>query len=186
MDSWVETDKEVGGILADLKIAGRLDSTAVFLWSDHGVSHLRGKQFLYGRGHSRPHDHTVAWKQRAGTVRDDLIEHIDVAACSLKLAGIKIPDNVQGRDFLALDYQPLKFIFAGRDRCDETVDILRWRARLPLQVRPQLHVARSTCPAQPVQGWEEDRAGHRGLHKEGKLNEQQARPLPSVGRGRTL
>ena len=32
LDSWVETDKEVGRILADLEKAGRLDSTAVFLW----------------------------------------------------------------------------------------------------------------------------------------------------------
>ena len=47
LDSWVETDKEVGRILADLEKAGRLGSTAVFLWTDHGVSHLRGKQFLY-------------------------------------------------------------------------------------------------------------------------------------------
>ena len=42
LDSWVETDEEVGRILADLEKAGRLGSTAVFLWTDHGVSHLRG------------------------------------------------------------------------------------------------------------------------------------------------
>ena len=125
LDSWVETDKEVGSILADLKIAGRLDSTAVFLWTDHGVSHLRGKQFLYEEGIRVPMIIRLPGKQRAGTVRDDLIEHIDVAACSLKLAGIKIPDNIQGRNFLASNYKSRKFIFSGRDRCDETVDIQR-------------------------------------------------------------
>ena len=125
LDSWVETDKEVGRILTDLEKAGRLDSTAVFLWTDHGVSHLRGKQFLYEEGIHVPLVIRLPAKKLAGTVRDDLIEHIDVAACSLKLAGIKIPDNVQGRDFLAPDYKPREFIFAGRDRCDETVDILR-------------------------------------------------------------
>ena len=76
LDSWVETDKEVGGILADLKIAGRLDSTAVFLWSDHGVSHLRGKQFLYEEGIRVPMIIRLPGKQRAGTVRDLSLIHI--------------------------------------------------------------------------------------------------------------
>ena len=125
LDSWVKTDEEVGRILGDLKKGGRLDSTAVFLWTDHGVTHLRGKQFLYEEGIRVPMIIRLPKKQRAGTERDDLIEHIDVAACSLSLADIKIPDYVQGRDFLAADYKPRKFVFAARDRCDETVDILR-------------------------------------------------------------
>ena len=177
LDSWVETDKEVGRILADLKIAGRLDSTAVFLWTDHGVSHLRGKQFLYEEGIRVPMIIRLPGKQRAGTVRDDLIEHIDVAACSLKLAGIKIPDNVQGRDFLAPDYKPLEFIFAGRDRCDETVDILRCvRDSRYKYVRNFMSHVPHAQPSQYKDGKKIVQV-IRGLHKEGKLNEQQARPF---------
>ena len=121
----MNTDEAVGQILADLDKAGRLDSSAVFLWTDHGVSHLRGKQFLYEEGIRVPMIIRLPKKQLAGTVRDDLIEHIDVAACSLKLAGIKIPEHIQGHDFLSSDYKPRRFVFAARDRCDETVDILR-------------------------------------------------------------
>ena len=177
LDSWVETDKEVGRILADLEKAGRLDSTAVFLWTDHGVSHLRGKQFLYEEGIRVPMIIRLPGKQRAGTVRDDLIEHIDVAACSLKLAGLRIPGNVQGRDFLAADYKARQSVFAGRDRCDETVDILRCvrDSRYKYIRNFMSHVPH----AQPSQYKDGKRIVQviRGLHKEGKLNEQQGRPF---------
>ena len=85
LDSWVETDKDIGKIINDLKISGRLDSTAVFLWTDHGVSHLRGKQFLYEEGIRIPLIIKLPKGERAGTVRDDLIEHIDIAASSLQI-----------------------------------------------------------------------------------------------------
>ena len=179
LDSWVKTDEAVGKILADLEKAGRLDSTAVFLWTDHGVSHLRGKQFLYEEGIRVPMIIRLPKKQRAGTERNDLIEHIDVAACSLKLAGIKIPDNLQGRDFLAADYKPRKFVFAARDRCDETVDILRCvRDSRYKYVRNFMSHVPHAQPSQYKDGKKIVQA-IRGLHKEGKLNEQQARPFAS-------
>ncbi|MBT3568055.1 MAG: sulfatase-like hydrolase/transferase [Opitutae bacterium] len=177
LDSWVKTDEEVGQILADLKKGGRLDSTAVFLWTDHGVSHLRGKQFLYEEGIRVPMIIRLPKKQSAGTVRDDLVEHIDVAACSLKLAGIKIPGNVQGRDLLASDYKTRKFVFAGRDRCDETVDILRCvRDSRYKYVRNFMSHVPHAQPSQYKDG-KKIMQVIRGLHKEGKLNEQQSRPF---------
>ena len=116
-------------------------------------------------------------KQRAGTVRDDLIEHIDVAACSLKLAGIRIPDNVQGRDFLDPNYKFREFIFAGRDRCDETVDILRCvRDSRYKYVRNFMSHVPHTQPSQYKDGKKIVQV-IRGLHKEGKLNDQQALPF---------
>ena len=116
-------------------------------------------------------------KQRAGTERDDLIEHIDVAACSLKLAGIKIPGNIQGSDFLAPDYKPRKFVFAARDRCDETVDLLRCiRDSRYKYVRNFMSHVPHTQPSQYKDAKKIVQV-IRGLHKEGKLNEQQARPF---------
>ena len=177
LDSWVKTDEEVGKILEDLDEVGRLDSTAVFLWTDHGVSHLRGKQFLYEEGIRVPMVIRLPKRQRAGTERNDLIEHIDVAACSLKLAGIKIPGNIQGRDFLAPDYKPRKFAFAARDRCDETVDLLRCvRDSRYKYVRNFMSHVPHTQPSQYKDGKKIVQV-IRGLHEEGKLNEQQARPF---------
>ena len=177
LDSWVKTDEEVGRILEDLKKGGRLDSTAVFLWTDHGVSHLRGKQFLYEEGIRVPMIIRLPKKQRVGKERDDLLEHIDVAACSLKLAGIKIPNYVQGRDFLAADYKPRKFVFAARDRCDETVDVLRCvRDSRYKYVRNFMSHVPHAQPSQYKDG-KKILQVIRGLRKEGKLNEQQSRPF---------
>ncbi|MBN38789.1 MAG: sulfatase [Opitutae bacterium] len=179
LDSWVKTDEEVGRILADLEKAGRLDSTAVFLWTDHGVSHMRGKQFLYEEGIRVPMIIRLPKKHRAGTERDDLIEHIDVAACSLQLAGVRIPNYVQGRDFLAADYKPRNFVFAARDRCDETVDILRCvrDSRYKYVRNFMSHVPH----AQPCQYKDGKKIIQviRGLHREGKLSEVQSRPFAS-------
>lgn len=60
-----------------------------------------------------------------GTVRKDVVEHIDIAALSLAAAGIEIPSHMQARDILAKDYKPRRAVFAARDRCDETVDHMR-------------------------------------------------------------
>ena len=157
--------------------AGRLDSSAVFLWTDHGVSHLRGKQFLYEEGIRVPMIIRLPKKQLAGTVRDDLIEHIDVAACSLKLAGIKIPEHIQGHDFLSSDYKPRKFVFAARDRCDETVDILRCvRDSRYKYIRNFMSHLPHTQPSQYKDGKKIIQV-IRSLYSEGKLNEQQSRPF---------
>ncbi|NNE94086.1 MAG: sulfatase, partial [Verrucomicrobiales bacterium] len=61
----------------------------------------------------------------AGAERDDLLEHIHVAALSLEAAGIDIPEKMEGDDILAADYQPKEFIFAARDRCGEAADRIR-------------------------------------------------------------
>jgi arylsulfatase A-like enzyme len=60
-----------------------------------------------------------------GVVRDDLVEHIDLAATSLALAGIEVPRWMPGRDFLAREYVGRDAAFAARDRCDETIDRIR-------------------------------------------------------------
>ncbi|MGD9646912.1 MAG: sulfatase [Pirellulales bacterium] len=118
------TDKQVGDVVARLEREGILDNTVVCFMTDHGISHARGKQFLYDEGLHVPlviRGPGIA----PGTVRDDLVEHIDLTATSLALAGIAVPDWMQGRDLLAADYQPREAVFAARDRCDETVEHLR-------------------------------------------------------------
>lgn len=118
------TDKEVGDVVARLEKEKLLDSTVIFFMTDHGISHARGKQFLYDEGTHVPLVVRGPGVGR-GVVRDDLVEHIDLAATSLALAGVEVPKWVQGRDVLAKDYQKRDAVFAARDRCDETVDHLR-------------------------------------------------------------
>ncbi len=118
------TDKEVGEVIARLEKEGLLDETIVFFMTDHGISHARGKQFLYDEGTHVPF--VVRGPGIAkGIVRDDLIEHIDLAATSLALAGIDVPQWMQGRNILGKDYKPREAVFAARDRCDETMEHIR-------------------------------------------------------------
>jgi arylsulfatase A-like enzyme len=124
LDTVRYTDKEVGDVVARLEREGILDSTVIFFMTDHGISHARGKQFLYDEGIHVPfviRGPGIA----AGRVRDDLVEHIDMAATSLALADIAIPGWMQGRNLLADGYRPRDAVFAARDRCDETVDHIR-------------------------------------------------------------
>ena len=124
LDSVRYTDYFVGKIIERLKEEGDLQNTVVLFMTDHGISHARGKQFLYDEGLHVPL--VIAGPGiEAGQVRNDLVEHIDIAALSLGLAGIEIPDYMQAKDILSDDYNKRNAIFAARDRCDETVEHMR-------------------------------------------------------------
>jgi arylsulfatase A-like enzyme len=131
LDDWARyldavrfTDKQVGEVLARLATEKLLDSTVVFFMTDHGISHARGKQFLYDEGIHVPFVVRGPGIE-AGTVRDDLIQHVDLAATSLALAGINIPKSMQGSNVLGKDYAKRDAVFSARDRCDETVERIR-------------------------------------------------------------
>jgi arylsulfatase A-like enzyme len=118
------TDVMVGEVIARLESEGVRDNTLVLFMTDHGISHARGKQILYDEGLHVPL--VIAGPGiKAGTVREDVVEHIDIAALSLSAAGIEIPKTMQARNILAADYAPREAVFAARDRCDETVDHMR-------------------------------------------------------------
>ena len=118
------TDHHVGQVLARLEQEGVLDDTLVIFMTDHGISHARAKQFLYDEGTHIPFIVRGPGVPR-GAVRDDFVEHIDMAPTSLAAAGIEIPASMQGRELFAADATPRDAVFAARDRCDETVDKIR-------------------------------------------------------------
>ena len=167
-------EHEVGQVVAKLRDAGELDRTVIVFLTDHGVSHIRTKQFLYDGGTHVPmvvRGPGIA----AGTVREDPVEHIDLAACALALAGIPVPDSMHGRNHLApYSYQPRRFVFAARDRADETVDLIRsvrdtrWKyIRNGFPSRPWLQPNRYKDDKAVVQTM-------RQLHAEGKLSADQS------------
>jgi arylsulfatase A-like enzyme len=124
LDSVRLTDLHVSRVIARLEKEALLENTLIIFMTDHGISHARGKQFLYDEGTHVPF--VVRGPGIAkGTVCTDLIEHIDMAALSLAAAGIPIPTKMQGRNIFAKDYQSRGSVFAARDRCDETVERLR-------------------------------------------------------------
>ena len=130
-DDWADylntvqyTDIEVGHIMDKLKNEGLIDNTIVIFITDHGVSHARGKQFLYEEGVKIPF---IIWAPRyiKPKVRKDLISHIDMAATSMYFAGVKVPEYMEARSLFGPNFKPREYVVSARDRCDETVDRIR-------------------------------------------------------------
>jgi arylsulfatase A-like enzyme len=160
-------DKQVGEILQRLETEGILDQTLIILMGDNGISHARGKQFLYDEGIRTPFIVRGPGITR-GAVRTDLIEHIDMAATSLAWAGLKVPSWMQGRDLFAKDYLQRDAVFAARDRCGETVDRIR-------SVRTkQYKYIRNFHPQRPLQQPND--------YKDSKLIIQRLRQLKAQGK----
>jgi len=176
LDTVRETDRMVGEVLAKLKADGDLDNTIVLFMTDHGISHARGKQFMYDEGLHVPL--VIAGPGiGVGEVRRDLVEHIDIAAVSLAAAGIDVPDYMQARDVFADDYQRREAVYSARDRCDETVEHLRSvRTRRYKYIRNYLNQRPHLQP----NAYKDNKAILIALRKagaEGRLNDVQARLL---------
>jgi len=175
LNSWLKQDREVGEIVGELKQAGKLDNTVIFFLTDHGISHIRGKQFLYEEGIRVPLIIRFPDGRLAKTVRDDLTIHIDLAPTSLALAGIEIPEYFQGHDIFAKKPSLRDFIVSARDRCDETIEIMRCvRTQQYKYIRNFLSYRPHTQPNQ-YKGGKRVSKIMRKLHEEGKLNELQDR-----------
>jgi len=125
LGSWLDTDDELKQIVADLKAAGVYDNTLIFFLTDHGISHLRGKQFVYDEGVKVPLIVKFPNSEKRGIVRTDLVKQIDLLPSSLAYTGIPIPENIQGVDIFADKYKNQDFVVSTRDRCDETTEIIR-------------------------------------------------------------
>ena len=118
-------DRKVGEILERLDAEGLSENTIVFFISDHGRAHIRCKQFLYDGGIHIPL--IVRWPGNieAEVVSDELVSGVDLTPTTLSLAGLDIPNYVQGQIFLGPDAESRDAVFAARDRCDGTDDRIR-------------------------------------------------------------
>jgi arylsulfatase A-like enzyme len=73
----------------------------------------------------------VRWPGRikAGSVREDLVSFVDFGPTVLTMAGVEVPGQMQGQAFLTGEGRApavgRKYIFAARDRMDETFDRIR-------------------------------------------------------------
>jgi len=119
-------DAQVGEILAQLAADGLAESTIVLFWGDHGRGLTRAKRWLYDSGTHVPL--LVRWPGQIppGSVREDLVSLIDLGPTMLSLAGVPVPQHMQGRVFLGKNSQPEpEFLYGHRDRMDETYDLIR-------------------------------------------------------------
>ena len=122
----IETaDQYMGKLLTQLEEDGLADNTIVFHWSDHGPL-PRGKRWPYDSGIHIPM--IVRWPGHipAGDISDRLVSTVDLGPTVLSLADIPIPQHLQGKAFLGKqEMEPREYIFAARDRYDESYDMIR-------------------------------------------------------------
>jgi N-sulfoglucosamine sulfohydrolase len=137
-------DYKVGEVLKFLDEQNLSSNTVVFLTGDHGRGISRSKRWVYDSGIHVPL--IVRWpgKIKPNTVRDDLVSFIDFAPTMMSLAqmprtaldGYLLPVSgtgnaqphyspMEGIVFLGEYSQKRDYIFAARDRMDETYDRIR-------------------------------------------------------------
>jgi uncharacterized sulfatase len=115
-------DREFGQVYKALEKDGLLSNTVIFFFGDQGRPHVRAKQFLYDGGINTPLIIRFPDEKNKGSLSGQLISNIDIPVTSLQLAGITVPDHLQGISFLGDNRE---YVYAMRDRRDETVDRIR-------------------------------------------------------------
>lgn len=119
------TDREIGVFMNKLKAEGLVDNTVIFFCGDHGRCMPRGKQFLYEGGIHIPV--IISWpgKVKAGQVNDDLVMSIDISKTIIDIAGAKSTHSLHGKNLLQQKTKDRKYVYAARDKMDNTHDSIR-------------------------------------------------------------
>ena len=126
-DAIRKDDDFIGTILNNLEKNGLAKNTIVVYFSDHGANNLvRHKQMPTEGGLHVPFiicgpDPHVP----ASSVRDDLVNLLDLSATTLHWAGIEIPRWHEGQNLFAEKLVPRNEVFAAKDRLDHTIDRVR-------------------------------------------------------------
>lgn len=125
-------DTLAGNILSELEESGLADSTIVIFYGDHGGILGRSKRFMYQTGLRVPmivsvpdlYKHLAPGKKGSSSKR--MVSFVDLAPTLLNLAGVPIPEYMQGNAFLGPDQpkaSPYTHTFRGR--MDERYDFCR-------------------------------------------------------------
>ena len=125
LESAQVVDRKVGIILDRLEEEGLADNTIVSIIGDNGRCMPRGKQFLYEGGIKVPI--LVRWpeKIKTGQVNDNLVTTIDISKTILDVAGVKPPHPLHGLNLFDESTNNRKYVFAARDKMDDTHDAMR-------------------------------------------------------------
>ncbi len=126
------TDQEFAEILARLEKEGLKDSTIVFCFSDHGEGIPRGKGSALGLGFRVPF---IVWIPEmykhlspvgSGMITEQLVSFEDFGPTVLALAGVKIPEYMEGKPFLANKKEKQKkYVYGACDALDNNWELSR-------------------------------------------------------------
>jgi len=118
-------DRQVGKVLDRLDEEGLTENTMVILIGDNGRCMPRGKQFLYDGGIEVPI--IVRWpgQVKEGEVSDNMVMTIDITRTILDAAGIDPGYDLHGKNLFSKEVKKREYIFAARDKMDDTHDAIR-------------------------------------------------------------
>lgn len=120
-------DAQVGELLRQLEADGLAEDTVVIWTTDHGDGLPRAKRELYDSGIKVPM--IIRWPEKyrprdavPGSLDQRLVSFVDLAPTILALAGVELPDYLQGHDINSPEGRARQYIYASRDRIDEVDD----------------------------------------------------------------
>lgn len=135
-DNIVKMDKQVGEVVEELKKEGLLDNTFIFYFGDHGGVLPGSKGYIYETGLHVPlvvhipnkYAHLI--DSEIGSTLEAFVSFIDFAPTVLNLAGVAIPNAIDGKPFLgknvnADDLARRNETYSYADRFDEKYDMVR-------------------------------------------------------------
>jgi arylsulfatase A-like enzyme len=101
-----DNDRNVGAIFQELERQKVLDNTAILLSSDHGFflgeHHFYDKRLMYEPSIRIPMMVRYPKRIHAGTTSEEMVLNLELAPTMLDIAGIPIPDSMQGKTFMPL------------------------------------------------------------------------------------
>jgi arylsulfatase A-like enzyme len=125
-------DIQIGEVLGKLEKDGLVDSTIVFCFADHGEGMPWGKTFSRGMGYRVPfviyfpemYKHLSPWG--TNVVSSDVVDFSDLPATVLSLAGIEVPEYMDGRSLIGTQAEKAKkYMIGGLDRSGENTGLSR-------------------------------------------------------------
>ncbi len=138
-DAITQIDHHVGRHLRELQEDGVEDDTIVVFWADHGTGMLRAKHWLWEQGDHVPLivRYPARWQHLApelpGTVVEEPVTTLDLAASTLVMAGLPVPAHMQSQPVLChpqgvvstrtTAHRP--YVVSGRDRLDTRFELVR-------------------------------------------------------------
>ena len=135
-DRIMQVDKQIGAVVDKLTKDGLLEDTFIFYFGDHGGVLPRGKGYAYESGLHVPLVVRIPdrWKHlvdaEIGSRQKGFVSFIDFGPTVLNLAGVEVPQQMDGRPFLGAGISQAEAnrrdeAFGYADRFDEKYDLVR-------------------------------------------------------------
>ncbi len=131
-----KVDVQIGAFIKELEAEDLMKNTIIFYYGDHGGVLPRSKGYIYESGLHVPLVVYVPekWKHltptKIGSRTDAFVQFIDLAPTVLSLAGLDIPEEIDGNPFLGKgvteeNLNKRNTTFGYADRFDEKYDLVR-------------------------------------------------------------